>query len=94
MLYFVAPPNVKSTDSLRINMLLVPGENPFFRICICHAASVLTFRVECLFLFHRCGPAPQEQPAQSCPALRSEFIYPYACLLRPPRANDGHSLLR
>lgn len=27
MFYFVAPPNVKSTDSIKINMVVVPGKN-------------------------------------------------------------------
>lgn len=27
MFYFVAPPNVKSTDSIKINMVVIPGKN-------------------------------------------------------------------
>lgn len=27
MFYFVAPPNVKSTDSIKLNMVVVPGKN-------------------------------------------------------------------
>lgn len=27
MFYFVAPPNVKSTDSIKINMVVIPGKS-------------------------------------------------------------------
>lgn len=79
MFYFVAPPNVKSTDSIKINMVVFPGKN-HHSLSILRAASALTLGGEPLFLLGRCGPAPQQQPSQSCPALRSEFIPPYTCL--------------
>lgn len=76
VIYSAAPPNAKSSDSSKLNLLDVKGK----KIPVFHAV-VVGLKGETFFFFlDRCGPAAQTHPSQACRGLRSAFIHPCPCL--------------